>query len=142
MEQQQLREALEDADAAFLPDKWRLIHVKGYDLVADGFTKPLFGAAFQRFLENLGMSQPFLLPDNQEGEAAARLRSMRTREVTHSGVASALNFVLGYAVLSEAEALEGVGEKDDPGGNLCRQAGYDDDVLLTQKIARDLCGCS
>ena len=38
---------------------------------------------------------------------------MRTREFTHSGAASALSFVMGYAVLSEAEALEEVGERDE-----------------------------
>ena len=86
--------------------KWRLIHEKGLDLVADGFTKPLFGAAFQRFLENLGMSRLFLLPDQERD--AARLRSVRTREFAHSGADSALSFVMGCAVLSEAEALEEV----------------------------------
>ena len=58
------------------------------------------------------MSRPFLLPDQERD--AARLRSMRTREFTHSGAASALSFVMGYAVyavLSEAEALEEVGEQ-------------------------------
>ena len=74
--------------------------------VADGFTKPLFGAAFQRFLENLGMSRLFLLPDQERD--AARLRSVRTREFAHSGADSALSFVMGCAVLSEAEALEEV----------------------------------
>ena len=38
---------------------------------------------------------------------------MRTREFTHPGAASALSFVMGYAVLSEAEALEEVGERDE-----------------------------
>ena len=58
------------------------------------------------------MSRPFLLPDDRERDAA-RLRSLRTREFTHSGAASALSFVMGYAVLSEAEALEEVGERDE-----------------------------
>ena len=107
-----LREALNDTDAVGWLGKWKLIHVKGLDLVADGLTKPLFGTAFQRFLENLGMSRPFLLPEGQESDAA-RLKSLRTREFTHSGAASALSCVMDYAVLSEAEALEEIGERDE-----------------------------
>ena len=57
------------------------------------------------------MSRSFLLPDHDRD--AARLRSMRTREFTHSGAVSALSFVMGYAVLSKAEALEEAGKRDE-----------------------------
>ena len=54
-----LRESLEEFGHDDPRDRWFLHHVRGLDLVADGLTKPLLGAAFKRFLENLGMNMPF-----------------------------------------------------------------------------------
>ena len=34
---------------------WKLLHLRGEELVADGLTKPLCGQAFGRFLEDLGL---------------------------------------------------------------------------------------
>ena len=84
----------------------------GLDLVADGLTKPVLGAAFKRFLENLGMNLPFLQAEDAEVRAA-QLQSLRTSQHVHSGAASALSFLLGQALLTEAEALEVQGERDE-----------------------------
>ena len=81
-----LKEALDETDAA--GGQWKLIHVRGLDLVADGFTKPLFGAAFKRFLENLGMNIPFLRAEDPEVRAA-QMRNLGSRERVHAGAASA-----------------------------------------------------
>ena len=105
-----LKQALDETDAA--GGQWKLIHVRGLDLVADGFTKPLFGAAFQRFVENLGMNAPFLRPEDPEIRAA-QVRSHGSRERVHAGAASAMSFLVGQTLLAEAEALEIKGEQDE-----------------------------
>ena len=51
-----LKEALQD-NSEVPGGKWRLVHLKGTELVADGCTKPLHGQAFARFLEDLGLNQ-------------------------------------------------------------------------------------
>ena len=51
-----LREAIEDTEV--VPGgAWRLLHLKGTELVADGLTKQLNGQAFFRFVEDLGMKR-------------------------------------------------------------------------------------
>eukprot|EP00435_Cladocopium_sp_Y103_P033382 s1981_g8.t1 len=47
-----LKEALDGIAPGGL---WKLLHLRGTELVADGLTKPLLGQAFSRFLQNLGM---------------------------------------------------------------------------------------
>eukprot|EP00435_Cladocopium_sp_Y103_P018479 s2475_g4.t1 len=47
-----LREALDGVTPDGL---WKLFHLRGTELVADGLTKPLYGQAFARFLQDLGM---------------------------------------------------------------------------------------
>ena len=107
-----LRESLEDSGQNDQRDQWALHHVRGLDLVADGLTKPLLGAAFKRFLENLGMNLPFLQVEDDEVHAT-QLRSLRTNQHVHSGAASALSFLLGQTLLTEGEALEIQGERDE-----------------------------
>ena len=51
-----LKEALEE-DPKVYGGKWKLLHLKGTELVADGCTKPLLGQAFFRFLEDLGLKR-------------------------------------------------------------------------------------
>ena len=46
---------------------WRLIHLRGVDLVADGLTKPLLGQAFMSFVRDLGMQTR---RDGVEGEGS------------------------------------------------------------------------
>ena len=105
-----LKQALDETDAA--GGQWKLIHVRGLDLVAVGFTKPLFGAAFQRFVENLGMNAPFLRPEDPEIRAA-QVRSHGSRERVHAGAASAMSFLVGQTLLTEATALEFKSESDE-----------------------------
>ena len=105
-----LKQALDETDAA--GGQWKLIHVRGLDLVADGFTKPLFGAAFQRFVENLGMNAPFLRPEDPEVRAA-QVRSRNSQERVHAGAASAMGFLVGQTLLTEATALELKSESDE-----------------------------
>ena len=52
-----LREALEGTAPG---GAWKLLHLKGTELVADGLTKPLHGQAFQAFVADLGMRGPKL----------------------------------------------------------------------------------
>eukprot|EP00435_Cladocopium_sp_Y103_P068514 s1206_g31.t1 len=47
-----LKEALDGVTPDGL---WKLFHLRGTELVADGLTKPLHGQAFARFLQDLGM---------------------------------------------------------------------------------------
>ena len=103
-----LKQALDETDAA--GGQWKLIHVRGLD--ADGFTKPLFGAAFQRFVENLGMNAPFLRPEDPEVRAA-QVRSRNSQERVHAGAASAMGFLVGQTLLTEAAALELKSESDE-----------------------------
>eukprot|EP00435_Cladocopium_sp_Y103_P037718 s3180_g10.t1 len=50
-----LKEALEE-DNNFPGGVWRLLHLKGTELVADGLTKPLYGQAFSKFVQDLGLT--------------------------------------------------------------------------------------
>lgn len=45
---------------------WKIQHLKGAELVADGLTKALLGQSFFRFLEDLGMVMP---PREEHGQA-------------------------------------------------------------------------
>ena len=47
-----VREALEGTAPGGV---WKLIHLRGVDLVADGSTKPLLGQSFMSFTRDLGM---------------------------------------------------------------------------------------
>eukprot|EP00435_Cladocopium_sp_Y103_P053777 s587_g17.t1 len=49
-----LKKALEE-DGEIPGGVWRLLHLKGTELVADGLTKPLLGQAFAKFMQDLGM---------------------------------------------------------------------------------------
>ena len=106
-----LREALEEPGPAG-SGQWKLIHVRGLDLVADGLTKPLLGVAFKRFLENLGMTQPFLQAEDPHVRAA-QMRGIRTPEHVYSGGVAAMSLLLGQTLLTEAEALEIKGGRDE-----------------------------
>ena len=49
-----LKEALDGTAPGGL---WRLLHLRGTELVADGLTKPLQGQSFARFVQDLGMNR-------------------------------------------------------------------------------------
>lgn len=71
-----LREALEE-QSSFPGGPWKLSHLKGTELVADGMTKPLMGQSFEGFQRDLGLksgaqvkkmvggSQPLQAQDHQ-----------------------------------------------------------------------------
>ena len=86
-----LREALEEPGPVG-SGQWKLIHAHGLDLVADGLTKPLLGVAFKRFLENLGMTQPFLQAEDPHVRAA-QTRGIRTPEHVYSGGVAAMSLL-------------------------------------------------
>ena len=82
-----LREAL---DGVAPGGTWKLLHVKGVDLVADGLTKPLHGQAFRAFIEELGMpnqTQPEQEHPQQEGgmPSHAAVVAMMTGSLLLSG---------------------------------------------------------
>ena len=49
-----IREAIE-GQPSFPGGSWKLNHLKGAELVADGVTKPLMGQSFEDFQQDLGM---------------------------------------------------------------------------------------
>ena len=51
-----LKEAIEESEDS-PGGQWRLLHLKGSELVADGLTKQLNGQAFARFVEDLGIKR-------------------------------------------------------------------------------------
>ena len=63
-----LREAVDGTAPEGL---WRLLHLRGTELVADGLTKPLSGQAFYAFLIDLGMKRPARSHDDNGGSHAA-----------------------------------------------------------------------
>ena len=51
---------------------WKLLHLKGTELVADGLTKPLLGQAFNAFLADLGMKRSERAEPHPEGAGDQR----------------------------------------------------------------------
>ena len=64
-----LREAL---DGIAPGGAWKLLHLKGTELVADGLTKPLLGQAFNAFLADLGMKRSERAEPHPEGAGDQR----------------------------------------------------------------------
>ena len=56
---------------------WKLLHLRGTELVADGLTKPLSGQAFYKFLEDLGIKRggSFEDPEQISGEASEEVHN-------------------------------------------------------------------
>ena len=115
-----LREAIEDTDAA-CAGLWRLLHLKGSELVADGLTKQLNGQAFFKFVEDLGIkrstSMKLEVPQMDHGKGQSGggdgHRAMKAIMVGSSLVASA-------KAMDEEDA-----EKDEYDTNLCDWRGLD-----------------
>lgn len=63
-------------------EKWKLIHVRGEHLIADGWTKPLIGQAFDRFLRNLRMR---FRKEDEVNEAAATTKGCEIAKVAAIG---------------------------------------------------------
>ena len=82
-----VREALEGRAPGGL---WRLLHLRGVDLVADGLTKPLSGQAFEAFLVDLGMRRHRDETEPQEdGPPSAALAAMMAGSFLLSGMDAA-----------------------------------------------------
>ena len=62
-----LKEALDGIAPGGL---WRLLHLRGTELVADGLTKPLLGQSYSRFVQDLGMNREEPPEINVEAQAA------------------------------------------------------------------------
>ena len=59
---------------------WKLLHLRGTELVADGLTKPLQGQSFARFVQDLGMNREEQREANAEtqanGQGQAAIRAL------------------------------------------------------------------
>ena len=90
-----LREALDESKGR-IGGGWKLLHLKGTELVADGCTKPLQGQAFMRFVEDLGLRRTRRehRPPREVGTAA---------DGAHQGAAMRA-MMIGGVLLSTAEA--------------------------------------
>lgn len=66
-----LRDAL-NPNSQIPEGPWRLMHLKGAELVADGFTKPLYGQAFLVFLADLGFGDPVQEVSGDSGVRVAK----------------------------------------------------------------------
>eukprot|EP00435_Cladocopium_sp_Y103_P030555 s975_g7.t1 len=87
-----LKEALDGVTPDGL---WKLLHLRGTELVADGLTKPLHGQAFARFLQDLGMEVQQVLSSSSEHQHAS--------EGGGDSSAAIRALVLGSVLMSTAE---------------------------------------
>ena len=84
---------------------WRLLHLKGSELVADGLTKHLLGQAFARFVEDLGLKRMNLETPSQSMPSSS--------STTNGGDGGAAMMVLGSMLLSTAEASKKVNKTEE-----------------------------
>eukprot|EP00435_Cladocopium_sp_Y103_P021236 s2552_g5.t1 len=97
-----LKEALEE-ECEIPGGVWRLLHLKGTELVADGLTKPLLGQAFAKFVQDLGLK-------NGASGAVTTQPDARSSAAT-GGVnneAAIIAMLTGSLLLSGTDAEEGV----------------------------------
>lgn len=90
-----IKDAL-NADTNMPEGPWKLIHLKGVELVADGGTKALLGQSFERFIQDLGIDVP-------ERKAIRALRGP-VRRGDDGALRMALFMMIASAALVEAEA--------------------------------------
>ena len=90
-----LKEALDESKGR-IGGGWKLLHLKGKELVADGCTKPLQGQAFTQFVDDLGLRRT-----RREHRPAREERPAAGGE--HHGAAMRAMMV-GSVLLSTAEA--------------------------------------
>eukprot|EP00435_Cladocopium_sp_Y103_P017368 s2125_g4.t1 len=86
-----LREAM-DEECEIPGGVWRLLHLKGTELVADGLTKQLLGQAFDRFVSDLGLKRSTSSTSSTHASAAATapVESTQNTEVDPSATVMAL----------------------------------------------------
>ena len=97
-----LKEALDESNRKV--GGWKLLHLKGTELVADGCTKPLHGQASTQFVDDLGLRRT-----RREHRAVPEDRPTTGGE--HHGAAMRAMMV-GSVLLSTAEAYEEEPEAD------------------------------
>jgi hypothetical protein len=101
-----LKKALSDSEVN-PGGRWKLLHLKGTELVADGLTKALLGQAILRFVEDLGLQRA-----NDEGASSSTGDGTTSTGADHGGAALRA-LVIGSLLLSTAEARdEEVGDAD------------------------------
>ena len=98
-----LREAMEE-NCEVPGGSWRLIHLKGTELVADGLTKQLLGQSFERFREDLGLQKCF----NQEPK-----RKEVSTSTTMTSSAAVRVLTAGCVLMQHAKAMSNVTETED-----------------------------
>eukprot|EP00435_Cladocopium_sp_Y103_P016572 s1768_g4.t1 len=116
-----LKEAMDD-ECPVPGGVWRLIHLKGSELVADGLTKQLLGQAFAKFCEDLGLRRPTTekagcTVETQPKVSRATVVSSEGASTGSSGGFAAVKaLTIGSALLAYAKAAEEDTEND---GDLC-----------------------
>jgi len=98
-----LKEALDESKGR-IGGGWKLLHLKGTELVADGCTKPLQGQTFTQFVDDLGLRRT-----RREHRPVREDRPAAGGE--HHGAAMRA-MVIGSVLLSTAEAYEEEPEAD------------------------------
>ena len=90
---------------------WKLLHLRGTELVADGLTKPLSGQAFYKFLDDLGITRK----NREETPEVRNLELLEEETNTDGGQRSAaiLALTAGSILLSGADGdYEAEGDGD------------------------------
>ena len=116
-----LKEAMEE-ECEVPGGIWRLLHLKGSELVADGLTKQLLGQAFARFVMDLGLRREVAM--SSSSAVAGEDRPEESQNSSTSGVgpsssgapgdfAAVKAIVLGSTLLSVAEASQGAQPEED-----------------------------
>ena len=78
---------------------WKLLHLRGTELVADGLTKPLSGQAFFRFLQDLGMRR-------DESQMEPQTMEMQQHGGGGGQIAAIRALVVGSMLVSQARGSE------------------------------------
>ena len=93
-----LREALDGV----APDGvWKLLHLRGTELVADGLTKPLAGQAFFRFVEDLGIKRSTAA--KSDGPQLEHAEELHGGGDAHTAMKA---IMAGSLLVSSAQAME------------------------------------
>ena len=103
-----LREALEN-NSPYPGGAWKLMHLRGTELVADGLTKPLLGQSFQNFLSDLGLkgeeaSLKVIEMDRRQPLLQEQNGADRRPPQVHDQAAAARALLAGSVLVRTAEA--------------------------------------
>ena len=97
-----LKEAIEESEDS-PGGQWRLLHLKGSELVADGITKQLNGQAFARFVEDLGIKRHMPMKmerSSQRDDGAAQNGGGDANQMAMKAI------MAGSLLVSSAKAME------------------------------------